>query len=435
MAFTSPQGTSDILPADHDYFNFITKVVRYRFRQAGFQRIAVPAFEETALYEQALGLDTKIISSELYTFTDPRGRSLSLRPEITPGIVRSFIEHHMDEQALPQELYYIDRVWRYQRLKSGTKREFWQFGGEVLGETDPAIDAQLIYLGHRILRDLSVRDLVELRINTLGSHEDRVKYFEALQNFYTGKERALTPGSREMLQQRRYLQLLDPKSEDEEILLQMAPKMLDFLSKKSRDLYEQMRRYLEMFEIPYTLDPTLVRPVEYYNHTVFEFRKTGTRQKILVGGRYDGLIEQLGGQGLGGAGFQCGMERTIDLMLEKKVAVPKKGYIQIFVAATGNEAKRHALPLLVQLREHGLHAVGAMGNTSMIEQLQRAQKFRVPYTLLLGDTEVENGTVLLREMKRGRSEEIPRERLLEHLDSLLTVDKPLDTTLEFLGHA
>jgi len=434
MQYKSPQGVTDILPSDQSYFSFIRKVVRHRFRQAGFQRISVPAFEEAELFENAMGLSTKIIRKELYTFTDKQDRELSLRPEITPGVVRAFIQGEMYNGALPAELYYIDRVWRYQRMKRGNKREFWQFGGEILGESDPAIDAQLIQLGHRILTDLGIRDEVLLKVNTLGSYGDRQKYFEALQNFYEGKERSLTPHSVEMLKQGRFLQLLTPQSEDEEILVQMAPKMIDFLSDESREFYERMIGYLDMFHIEYEVDPTLVRPTEYYTHTVFEFRQKTTRNKIMVGGRYDGLITSLGGPDLGGAGVQCGMERAIDLMKQQDITVPYKEYLQIFVAATGVEAKKAALPILVDLREHGFHAVGALGGTSMIDQLSRAQKFKVPYAILLGDLELKENSVLVRDIKKGKSEMVLIKDLVKYMEKLLVPDRPLDTTLEFLGH-
>jgi histidyl-tRNA synthetase len=288
--FRAPTGTADFLPDDHDFFTFVKKVVRHRFRQAGFRRISLPIFEETEAFERSLGVATGIIQRELYSFEDRHGRSFSLRPEITTSVVRSFIEHEMDQGALPKELYYIERCYRFERPKSRTKREFWQLGGEILGESDPALDAQIIYLGHRILSDLKIRETCELRINTIGSPDDRKKYIDALANFYSGKERSLTPESREKLEQKKYLELLDPKSEDEEILVKMAPKITDFLSPGSREFFDDTLAYLDSFGIEYQIDPTLVRPLEYYSHTTFEFREKVSKEKILLGGRYDDLI-------------------------------------------------------------------------------------------------------------------------------------------------
>ncbi len=417
--FKAPAGTSDVLPDDHDYFTFIKKIIRHRFRQSGFRRIEVPIFEETEAFHRSLGTDTEIIKREIYSFEDPRGREYSLRPEMTTGIVRSFIEHKMYEGALPVELYSIGKCFRFERPQSRTKRAFWQFGGEVLGETDPAIDAQIIYLGHNILEALKIRENCELKINTIGSPEDRKKFIEALANFYAGKERSLSPASREKLEQGKYLELLNARTEDEEVLVEMAPKITDFLSPESREFFDQTLAYLNSFGIEYTIDPALVRPLEYYSHTVFEFREKGLRNKILVGGRYDGLIEKMGGPaGMGGCGFAAGMERIVDLMKRNEIEPPRKDILEVFVAATGLIAKKHALPILVKLREEGFNSVGVLGKTSMEEQLKRAAKFKVPYAILMGDLEVKKGKLIIRDMKLGKSRTIEAKDVVEEIKKL-----------------
>ncbi len=417
--FKAPAGTSDVLPDDHDYFTFIKKIIRHRFRQSGFRRIEVPIFEETEVFHRSLGTDTEIIKRELYSFQDPRGRDYSLRPEMTTGIVRSFIEHKMYEEALPVELYAIGKCFRFERPQSRTKRAFWQFGGEVLGETDPAIDAQIIYLGHNILEALKIRENIELKINTIGSPEDRAKFIEALANFYAGKERSLSPASREKLEQGKYLDLLNARTEDEEVLVEMAPKITDFLSPESREFFDQTLAYINSFGIEYTIDPSLVRPLEYYSHTVFEFREKGMRNKILVGGRYDGLIEKMGGPvEMGGCGFAGGMERIVDLMKRNNIEPPRKDILEVFVAATGLVAKKHALPILVKLREAGFNSVGVLGKTSMEEQLNRAAKFKVPYAIIMGDLEVKKGKLIIRDMELGRSRTIEADKVVEEVKKL-----------------
>ena len=417
--FKAPAGTSDVLPDDHDYFTFIKKIIRHRFRQSGFRRIEVPIFEETEVFHRALGTDTEIIKREMYSFEDPRGREYSLRPEMTTGIVRSFIEHEMFNEALPVELYAIGKCFRFERPQSRTKRAFWQFGGEVLGESDPAIDAQIIYLGHNMLEALKIRDNCELKINTIGSPEDRSKFIEALANFYSGKERSLSPASREKLEQGKYLDLLNARTEDEEVLLEMAPKITDFLSDESREFFDQTLSYLNSFGIEYTIDPSLVRPLEYYSHTVFEFREKGMRNKIMVGGRYDGLIEKMGGpKEMGGCGFAAGMERIVDLMKRNEIEIPRKDTLEVFVAATGLVAKKHALPILVKLREAGFNSVGVLGKTSMEEQLKRAAKFKVPYAIIMGDLEVKKGKLIIRDMKVGRSRTIDAKDVVSEIQKL-----------------
>ena len=433
--YTSPIGTDDLLPDYHNYFTFVKKVVRHRFRQSGFRRIDTPAFETAELFHNSLGVETEIIKRELYSFEDPRGRdTFSLRPELTTGIVRSFVENEMYNQALPVELYSIGRCFRFERPQSRTKREFWQFDAEILGEHDPAIDAQLIYLGHRILVDLGIRDRCELKLNTIGNVEDRKKFIDALENFYTGKERSLSPRAREKFEQKKFLELLEPLTENEEILVSMAPKITDFLSDDSREFFEQTLSYLNSFGIEYTIAPGLIRPLEYYAHTIFEFREKDSRNKVLVGGRYDGLIKKLGGPDQGGCGFAAGVERVIALMEENKIKVPHKDTLQIFVAATGIVAKKHALPILVKLREHGFHAVGVLGKVRMEEQLNRARSFKVPYTILMGDLEIKKNQVLVRDMKRGRSETISVDDIIPHMEKLLGGPKKLDSTMDFLGH-
>ena len=432
--FRAPSGTADFLPADHDYFTFVKKVVRHRFRQSGFRRISPPIFEETAAFERSLGLSSEILRREMYNFSDRTGKNFSLRPEITTGIVRSFIENQMEKGPLPQEFYYIEPCFRFERPKIRTKREFWQVGAEILGESDPALDAQIIYLAHRILKDLSVRDRCVLKINTVGTPAERPDFFAALENFYSGKLRALSPASREKFEQHRFLELLAPENEDEEILAAKAPKITDFLSEKSRETFGQLQKYLRAFQIDFEVDPALVRPLEYYSGAVFEFGEKTTREKILVGGRYDGLMEKMGGSNLGGTGMAFGAERAIDLMQKSGVRVPHKDFLQIFVAATGPVAKPLALPLLVKLREHGFHAVGVLGKTSMQAQLERAQKFKVKFAILMGDLEVRKNQVIVRNMATGSQEWIAADEILPKMDSLLGAPKSLDTTTDFLGH-
>lgn len=432
--FRAPTGTVDFLPDYHDYFTFVKKVIRHRFRQSGFRRTSPPMFEETDVFMRALGETNDITARELYSFKDRQDRQYTLRPEITSGVVRSFIEHELYNQALPTELYYIEPCFRFERPNSRTKRQFWQFGAEVLGESDPSIDAQMMYLGHRILKDLGIGDQCELSINTIGSPADRKEFFEALANFYSGKERSLTPESREKLDQKKYLELLDPKSEDEEILVGMAPKITDFLSEESRQFFQDVQEYLDSFGISYKIDYSLTRPLDYYTNTVFEFREKDTSNKVLVGGRYDGLIERMGGPDLGGAGFAAGVDRIIAMMKIAGIEVPHKDTLQVFLAATGPVAKKHALPILIKLREHGYHAVGVLGRTSMQEQLERAQRFNVPYTLLMGDLEVKKSQLIVRNMNTGKQEWIAQDDVLEHMDKLLGAPKNLDSTVDFLGH-
>lgn len=442
--FRAPAGTYDMLEKEHRYFTFIKKVVRHRFRQSGFTRITTPMFEDEQSFVRALGEDSDVVGRELYKFMDRTGKEFALRPEITTGVVRSFIQHEMYEDALPKELYYIEPCFRFERPSRHTSRQFWQFGAEILGETDPSIDAQLVYLAHRILADLEIRKHCTLKINTVGTEEDRAEFFEAVANFYAGKERSLTPETLEKLEQKKYYEVLTPRSEDEEILAKMAPKITDFLSMESNKIFEQFVDYLTSFDIDYEIDTTLTPEINYYNNLLFKFEETRTKKVIISGGRYDGLVEKMGcHKDFGGVGFAARVDRVTTLMESSGIDVPHKDYLQIFVAATGPVAKKEALPILVQLREHGFHAVGVLGRTSIQDQLERAQKFNVPFMVLIGDIEMKKGQVIIRDMKSGKQRWIDQKDLLPAMEEVLGMPKKLDTskdivlddTVDFLGHS
>ncbi len=414
--FKSPIGTLDFLPDDYEYFSFIEEIVQKKFHKCGYHRISTPAFEDLECFERSFGATSKIIQKELYTFEDKLGRTLALRPDVTTGIVRSFIENKLYEENLPLEVYYIENCFRFERVKSTTQRSFRQLGAEVLGDTDPAIDAQLVLLASQLLSQLKVGKLCELRINNIGTPEDRQKFFEALENFYKGKERSLSVEARERLHQGNLLELLKPRTEDEHILAEMAPKVTDFLSKKSRKFFEETLAYLDTLEIPYTVDTKLFRPFRYYSYTVFEFFEKNTLNKVLAGGRYDGLLTTMGCPlDLGGAGFSAGVERVIELMHRHDIVLSQKANIHVFVAATGELGKKTSLPLLTQLRNKGFNAVGNLGKTSIENTLKRAQKTKTPLVLLLGDQEVRQNKLVVRHLETGRKKEIAMDQALSYV--------------------
>jgi len=415
--FKAQIGTYDYLPDKYPYFRFIRKAISHRFKQNGFLKIDTPLFEELKSYEQSIGIDSEVFQKELYTFEDRHERKYALRPEITTSVIRAFIEHEMYKNYdLPVQLYYMGPCFRFERIKSNYQRSFWQFGGEILGGSDPAIDAQLMYLAHTILQDLGVRNSCDLVVNSFGNEEDREKYKEALANFYSDKIKSLSEGTKQKLEQKKFLSILaNPQTEDEEILLEISPKITDFLSTESKKYFEEVKEYLNLFKVPYIVDPKLFRPLNYYAHTIFEFREKQTRNKICVGGRYDGLIKNMSGPDMGGAGFSAGIERVIDLMEKNEINVSQKNQLQIFVAATGPIAKKQALPLLIQLLNEGFNAIGNLGKSPMEDLIRRAEKTGIPYVLLIGDLEIKKNIVLMRDMKTGKKEEITFEKIIEHL--------------------
>lgn len=412
--YQCPKGTHDILPDDHLYFSFIKKVVRHRCREAGFRRITTPMFENREVFNRGLGEVTDIVEKEMFTFESKSGKKLALRPENTAGVVRSYLQHGMQQLPQPVELYYIEPFFRYSRPQKGRYRQFHQFGYEVIGEADPAIDAQVIYLSHKINQDLGIADRLSLQLNTIGSLEDRKQYNEDLINYYTGKERSLCEDCQKRMH-RNPLRLLDCKEEDCQILASMAPKFDSIMSAESKEHYELVKEYLDELGVKYEENPSLVRGLDYYTHTVFEFwsRKDGAQNATGGGGRYDGLVEMFGGQPTPAMGYAAGLERIIDYMKEAGIRPPNKDALHVFVAQLGHIAKKRSLSLLNELRERGLHAVGAAGKGSIKSQMKVADRLQAKYCLILGQIEVQDNTIILRNMEKGSQETLPYEGIVD----------------------
>lgn len=418
--YQTAKGVHDILPNDHEYHTYIKKVVRHRCRQAGFRRITTPVFEYTDVFTRSIGEASDIVSKEMYTFEDRKGRSLTLRPENTAGVVRAYIQHGMSNWPQPVELYYIDPFFRYDRPQKGRYRQFWQFGLEVIGESDPALDAQIIFLSWQILEDLGIAHVFTLQLNSIGTAEDRQNYMQALKDFYFGKERSLCADCKKRLE-KNPMRLLDCKEEDCQILAQIAPKMADYLSKESKEYHDELKEYLEEMGLEYQENPSLVRGLDYYTKTVFEFwdKTDGSQNAIGGGGRYDGLIELMGGQPTPACGFAAGMERVIANMKREKVRVPRKDDLHVFVAQLGGEAKKKSLPLINELRDNGIKTMGALGKGAIKAQLRLADKFNVPYTVIIGITEVREGTAIIRDMKVGTQKTVAMDEVVNELIKLI----------------
>ncbi|MDA1060495.1 MAG: histidine--tRNA ligase [bacterium] len=422
-AFQTPKGVHDILPVVHEFHTFVKKVVRHRARQSGYRRISTPIFEYTEVFKRSIGDSSDIVSKEMYTFKDRKGRSLTLKPEGTAGVARSYIEKGMNQLPQPVLLYYFEPHFRYDRPQKGRYRQFWQFGFEVIGESDPALDAQVIQLADRINEDLGIKDILSLQLNTIGSSESRQKYMQALQDYYVGKERSLCESCKGRLDTNP-LRLLDCKAEDCKILAELAPAMKDYLDKESLDYHEELKSYLDELGITYEENPKLVRGLDYYSKTVFEFwdKEEGAQNAIGGGGRYDGLIELMGGQPTPAVGYAAGVERIIANMRRIKIRVPSKDSLHVFVAQLGKEAKKKCLPLIKNLHDAGLKTMGALGKGSINVQLRLAHKFGAPYTVLIGITEVREGTAIIRDMEKGQQETVSMENVVYRLVELIGKD-------------
>lgn len=420
LKYQSPKGVHDILPDDHLYFSFVKKVVRHHCRRAGFRRISTPIFENVDVFNRSIGDTSDIVEKEMFLFESKSGKKFALKPEGTAGVVRAYLEHGMASLPKPIELYYIEPHFRYNRPQKGRYRQFHQIGFEVIGESDPAIDAQIIYIAHRINQDLGIDKRLSLQLNTIGSLEDREKYKADLINYYTGKERSLCEDCRRRMHENP-MRLLDCKVEDCQILASMAPKLENVLSDTSKELFQQLQEYLKELGIEYELNNTLVRGLDYYSHTVFEFwnKSQGSQNSTGGGGRYDGLIEMMGGQPTPAIGYAAGVERMIELMKETGITPPNKDKVAIFVAQLGSVAKRKSLPLINQLRDRGINTMGAIGKSSMKGQMSLADRLGARYSLILGEVEVRDGTIILRDMERGSQETIPVEGIVDKMSELL----------------
>lgn len=397
------RGMHDILPEDYSYFNLIKKIVHHRARQAGFRRIATPILEKKNLFVRSVGEQTDIITKELYTLqTKKNGPELALKPEGTAGIARAYLEHGLHSIPQPVELYYVEPHFRHDRPQQGRTRQFHQFGFEILGEKDPGLDVQIIQLADLIHQDLKIAPYLSLQINNIGCLDCRSQYIQSLQDYYVGKERNLCSDCKIRLT-KNPLRLLDCKSEDCQILVVSAPKLKNEICPECHTYHEKVLTLLSAAKIKNTENPNLVRGLDYYNQTVFEFwsEKQGSQNAVGGGGHYDNLVAELGGPETPACGYSGGLERLIALMKEQNLIVADKNYIDVFVVQLSFAAKKIALGLLKDLRNQGVHAFGALGKTSVKNQLAKANKFKARFALILGEIEAQTGQVILRDMQSG----------------------------------
>ncbi|PIP65247.1 histidine--tRNA ligase [Candidatus Peregrinibacteria bacterium CG10_big_fil_rev_8_21_14_0_10_49_16] len=418
--FRTPKGTHDKLPEDHRYLTYIKKALRHRARQAGFHRIDTPVFENRVIFERGIGEHTDAIEKELYFVTPKQQKDedseLALRPEFTAGICRSYIEHGMHLLPQPVQLYAIGPVFRHDRPQKGRYREHWQFNFEIIGLRDASLDAQLIYMLTQIYDDLRILSQLQLQLNNIGTGESRREFVAALKEYFIGKERNLPELDRARLDTNP-LRLLDSKEEDTQLLLKNAPKLSQFIDDESKHYHETLLGYLEELDVHYTENTGLVRGLDYYTQTVFEFwdKSTGAQNSVGGGGRYDGLIELLGGKPTPGIGYASGLERIIWQMKEAEIPAPHKDQIDVFVAQLGPEAKKKCLRLIADLRKKGVHTLGALGEASLKSQMRLADHFGARFTLVLGKMEAKKDVIILRDMAAGKQKEIPFDQAIPQI--------------------
>lgn len=412
------RGMRDVLPGEQADWRWLGETFERVARQAGFGRIDTPMLEEARLFMRGVGQDTEVVSKELYSFTDKSDNELALRPEGTASVARAYLEHGMGSWPQPVRLYYTGPMFRYDRPQAGRQRQFTTYAVELFGEAEAEADATVINLALRFFRSLGLNP--SLQINSIGDTADRNKYRAALVDYFGARRANLSELAREQLE-RNPVRILDSKDPGMADIIQGAPDTLNFLGKESQAHLRRVLEYLDEVGVAYELNSRLVRGLDYYNRTVFEFwgGHEGAQNAIGGGGRYDGLIETLGGAATPAVGFGLGVER---IMLELERAerhAPETKDVKVYVVNLGDKASKLTLGLTEQLLDAGVGAVSSPAKANIRGQLEKADKLSAPYALIIGQKEAMDGTAILRDMQSGAQEILPQKNVVTELQRRL----------------
>ena len=423
------RGFRDILPEDQGRWNMVRDGIRNIAEAYTFDRIDMPILERTDLFHKTVGKATDIVEKEMYTFTDPSNRSVSLRPEATASAARAYINHGMLDRPQPVKLWYIGQMFRHDRPQAGRYRQFNQAGFESFGVHEPIVDAQLIVLGVQIFKDLGLD--VKVDINSIGTPECRQAYLAELVAYFRQHRSKLSDEDKKRLQ-KNPLRLLDSKDDVTKELLDGAPQILDWLDEKSKEHFMKVLEFLEEVEIPFTLNPYLVRGLDYYSHTVFEFlllddKGEKSQNALGGGGRYDGLVELLGGrEETPACGFALGIERIVRALSDRGIDPPQRPQPQVFFAQLGDAARRVGLNLYESFRQANIPVAEAFGKNALKAQLEAADKLNVQLTLILGQKEVLDGTIIIRDMESGAQEIVDVKKVVQIVEKKLRREEGVD---------
>ncbi len=400
---------------EQKYWRYIESKAVELARRYGYGRIDTPVFEDSELFVRSVGEGTDIVEKEMYTFADRGGDSVTLRPEGTAPVCRAYLQHGMHNLPQPVRLYYFCPVFRYERPQAGRFREHHQFGIEALGDADPSVDAEVVEFAWRLVLSLGLRD-VSLYVNSIGDAQCRPAYIKDLASYYSGHGDKLCPECRTRLT-RNPLRLLDCKVETCRALGDDAPKSADRLCDDCGAHWEAFQKSLALLGIPYQVEHRLVRGLDYYTRTVFEVQPLdgGAQSTIIGGGRYDGLIQELGGRPTPGIGFATGMERLTLNLKNSEVPVPDEPSPSYLVANVGDAARPAAMELAVKLRRAGVGAILSSGSRGLRGQMRQANALNIPYALILGDDEIARGEVAVRDMQTSSQETKPLADFLQEL--------------------
>ena len=415
MLTNAPKGTKDVMPQEAYKWHYLEEKFAETCRKYGFQEIRTPVFEHTELFHRGVGDTTDIVQKEMYTFKDFAGRSITLRPEGTSPVVRAYVEHKEYAGIQPNKYYYNIPCFRYEKPQSGRLREFHQFGVETFGTTDMMADAEIIAIGYDFIKSMGITD-VKLEINSGGCPKCRGEHRTALKDFLKPKFDQLCPTCQE-----RYntnpMRILDCKSPIDQELVQGAPMMLDYLCDECRTAFEELKANLDAFGIEYEVNPKIVRGLDYYTKTAFEFvtTKIGAQGTVCGGGRYDGLVEEIGGPSTPGVGWGMGKERMLMTMEACGFEIPKEPGTEVFIAYMGDAGKMAALKLMKELRDADISVQMDVMGRNLKNQFKHANRISAAKTIVIGDSELESGKLTIKDMESGEQTEVAIDGIVDAL--------------------
>ncbi len=418
MSFKVPRGTQDILPGQTEKWQKVEEIIRHLCSVYRYPEIRTPIFESTELFQRGVGDTTDIVQKEMYTFKDRGDRSLTLRPEGTAAVVRSYVEHKMFGQPdQPVKLSYIGPMFRYERQQAGRYRQFVQFGVEAIGSKDPAIDAEVIALAMNVYESCGLKDL-KLVINSLGDHEVRAKHREALVKHFEPHIHEFCSDCQSRLE-KNPLRILDCKVDHDHPLMATAPALTDYLNEESASYFEQVKKYLDVLGISYVVDPNLVRGLDYYNHTTFEIMSTaeglGAITTLCGGGRYNGLVEEIGGPESPGIGFAMSIERLLLALEAEGKELDTENQLDMYIVAMDEEAKLKAVELASSFRAKGISTELDYSNRKMKAQMKSADRQNAQWVIVLGESELAEQKATVKNMSSGHQEMVPFFDLVNYL--------------------
>ena len=395
MKLQKPKGTQDILPGDSAKWQYVENVARETFKKYNYGEIRTPMFEHYEVISRSVGDTTDIVTKEMYDFHDKGDRHITLRPEGTAPVVRSYVENKLfaPEVQKPVKVYYIGSMFRYERPQAGRLREFHQLGVECFGSKNPATDVETIAMAYQLFNTLGIKD-VTLHLNSLGNTDSRLAYRQALIDYLTPMRESLSKDSQRRLEENP-LRVLDSKEKEDKVAVENAPSILDYLDEESQTHFDEVRAMLDSLNIPYVIDTNMVRGLDYYNHTIFEFITTIDKSELTIcaGGRYDSFVEYFGGPETAGFGFGLGLERLLLVLDKQGIKLPVEESLDVYIAVLGSGANGKALELVQSIRYQGFKAERDYLGRKIKAQFKSADTFKAKTVITLGESEVESGVV------------------------------------------